>query len=75
MYRHGRVNEMTQQAGRIVSALFGMYTAHPEQLPPEWRSGDVSAHGTVRRVADFIAGMTDRYAIDDHQRILGLKDK
>jgi dGTPase len=73
MYRHGRVNEMTEEARRIVSELFAMYTAHPEYLPPEWRASDSeqTAGENARRLADFIAGMTDRYAINDHQKFIG----
>ena len=76
MYRHARVNKMTAEARRVVSGLFEMYTAHPECLPPEWRDGGASAGTSVapRRLADFIAGMTDRFAIEDHRRLLELKD-
>ncbi|MDA1101581.1 MAG: deoxyguanosinetriphosphate triphosphohydrolase [Proteobacteria bacterium] len=65
MYRHPRVNRMTEKAGRVVSDLFGLYTAQPEQLPVT-RGDDMP--DTPRRVADFIAGMTDRFALEEHRR-------
>ena len=65
MYRHPRVNRMTEKAGRVVSDLFGLYTAQPALLPAA-RGDDVP--DTPRRVADFIAGMTDRFALEEHRR-------
>ncbi|NQV58468.1 MAG: deoxyguanosinetriphosphate triphosphohydrolase [Alphaproteobacteria bacterium] len=68
MYRHPRVNRMSEKAGRVVSDLFGLYTAQPEQLPAA-RSAEMP--DTPRRVADFIAGMTDRFALEEHRRHFG----
>ncbi len=68
MYRHPRVNRMTEKAGRVVSDLFGLYTAQPERLPVA-RGTDMP--DTPRRVADFIAGMTDRFALEAHRRHFG----
>jgi dGTPase len=65
MYRHPRVNRMTEKAARVVSDLFGLYTAQPEQLPAARGAG---MPDTPRRVADFIAGMTDRFALEEHRR-------
>ena len=73
MYRHPRVNEMTDRAKRVVRDLFALYTAQPDRLPPEWQAqtdGQGTAR-TARRVADFIAGMTDRFALTDHRRHFG----
>jgi dGTPase len=70
MYRHPRVNRMTEKAGRVVRDLFGLYTAQPEHLPRQ-RSGPIA--DTPRRVADFIAGMTDRFALEEHKRYFGEK--
>jgi dGTPase len=76
MYRHERVNEMTGEARRVVGALFERLLAEPACLPPEWR---VRAEGpetpaTARLVADFIAGMTDRFAFAEHERLFGPSD-
>jgi dGTPase len=68
MYRHPRVNKMTEKAGRVVSDLFGLYTAQPEHLP---RIRGAHHPDTPRRVADFIAGMTDRFALEEHRRHFG----
>ena len=65
MYRHPRVNRMTEKAGRVVSDLFGLYMAKPQHLGAA-RGGDT--RDTPRRVADFIAGMTDRFALEEHCR-------
>jgi dGTPase len=70
MYRHPRVNRMTEKAGRVVRDLFGLYTAQPEHLPRQ-RGGPNA--DTPRRVADFIAGMTDRFALEEHKRHFGEK--
>ena len=74
MYRHWRVNRMTSKARRVVAELFRLYVAEPEILPPEWRA---QADGpgtprTARRVADFIAGMTDRFALEEHRRLFDM---
>ncbi|MBT3533937.1 MAG: deoxyguanosinetriphosphate triphosphohydrolase [Rhodospirillaceae bacterium] len=68
MYRHPKVNRMTQKARRVVSDLFGLYTAQPDHLPRIRGSHDPD---TPRRVADFIAGMTDRFALEEHRRHFG----
>jgi dGTPase len=71
MYRHHRVNRMSSKARRVVRDLFGLYLAEPECLPREWR---VLAAGpdnpqTARVAADYLAGMTDRFALDEHHRL------
>ncbi|HSE77814.1 MAG TPA: deoxyguanosinetriphosphate triphosphohydrolase [Alphaproteobacteria bacterium] len=73
MYRHERVNQERENARRVVGALFAAYLERPERLPQEWR---VRAEGprtprTARLVADYIAGMTDRFAFQDHARVFG----
>ena len=68
MYRHPRVNRMTERAGRVVRDLFGLYTAQPEHLP---RHRGPNPPDTPRRVAVFIAGMTDRFALEEHRRHFG----
>ena len=71
MYRHPRVAVIRQRAAQIVRDLFGRFTTEPAAMPGEW-SRDCSAmeEGRLaRRVADYIAGMTDSYARDEHARL------
>lgn len=72
MYRHYRVNRMTSKARRIVCDLFGTFLEEPGLLPPDWQHYCHGAHTphTARCVADYIAGMTDRFALDEHKRLL-----
>ncbi|MBX3447223.1 MAG: deoxyguanosinetriphosphate triphosphohydrolase [Parvibaculaceae bacterium] len=76
MYRHYRVNRSMSKAKRIVQDLFGLLHESPDQLPPEWQQSCDGAQGlkTARRVCDFIAGMTDKFAIEEHQRLFDLHD-
>lgn len=71
MYRHPRINRIMAGAQRIVRDLYGCYATRPQALPEEWRSRFASAEdaGQPRAVADFVAGMTDRYAIGEHRRL------
>jgi dGTPase len=71
MYRHARVMHVMDQAAGVVRDLFARYTAQPADLPAEWREGLDGAAEPVRarRIADFIAGMTDRYALAEHARL------
>jgi dGTPase len=71
MYRHYRVNRMASKARRIVQELFRLLLAEPECLPTEWRQAAAGAGttATARLVADYIAGMTDRFALDEHRRL------
>jgi dGTPase len=71
MYRHYRVNRMASKARRVVAELFTLFMAEPDCLPTEWRhSADhVDAAQRARIVADYIAGMTDRFALDEHRRL------
>jgi dGTPase len=71
MYRHWRVNRSRSQAKRILKDLFEVFTAEPETLPPAWQPADDDPTRTARRVCDYIAGMTDDYAIDEHKRLFG----
>jgi dGTPase len=70
MYRHPRVMRIMDAAQGIVRDLFRHFIDAPAAMPPEWAhdlgAGDLA--GRARRVADFIAGMTDRYALVEHAR-------
>ncbi|MEX2128738.1 MAG: deoxyguanosinetriphosphate triphosphohydrolase [Xanthobacteraceae bacterium] len=70
MYRHERVINVMDDAKRVVRELFGHYMQGPENLPPEWgrELGSRDSAERARRVADFIAGMTDRFALAEHAR-------
>lgn len=76
MYRHYRVNRSMSKARRIVCDLFGLLHHEPDQLPLEWQKGCDGPKGfkTARRVCDFIAGMTDKFAIEEHARLFDLHD-
>jgi dGTPase len=71
MYRHPRVMAVMNDAEQILSDLFVRYQEMPEVLPPEWRRSDGKDAETerARRIGNFIAGMTDRFAITEHQRL------
>jgi len=70
MYRHDRVMTVMRDAAQIVNDLFARYRETPGNLPAEWVSeGDQDDTSRVRRIGDFIAGMTDRYAMTEHQRL------
>ena len=71
MYRHPRVNAMTDRARLVVADLFAWHLADPDRLPADWRPGADGAGGrqTARLVADYIAGMTDKFALEIHQRM------
>ncbi len=67
LYRHYRVSRMSSKARRVVTELFQAFLAEPGLLPPEFQ---VRAQtDTPRAIADYIAGMTDRYAIVEHRRL------
>lgn len=70
MYRHYRVNRMSSKARRVVRELFQLFLAEPECLPGEWRAlAGGSAPENARIVADYLALMTDRFALDEHRRL------
>ncbi len=74
MYRHYRVNRMTSKARRVVRELFMILLAEPECLPAEWQEKmlGLDEKPRARIVSDYIAGMTDRYALDEHRRLFDL---
>ena len=67
MYRHPEVRKVRERADAIVRRLFSAYLADPSLMPPEWAAKATGAR--ARAVADYIAGMTDRFAIAEHARL------
>ena len=74
MYRHYRVNRTRSQARRILADMFRLFMAEPDVLPTEWneRVHGLDDTGRARHVCDYIAGMTDRFAIEEHRRLFSL---
>lgn len=72
LYRHYRVARMSAKATRIITDLFGAFVDDARLLPPEHQAHE-SASG-ARAVADYIAGMTDRYAMREHRRIFAVEE-
>ena len=76
MYRHWRVNRMTAKARRLTEHLFSLLVEDLSLLPDEWRGqagpGAADPQRAARTVADYIAGMTDRFAVDEHKRLTDL---
>jgi len=74
MYRHWKVNRTRSQARRMLAQVFELYMAEPEVMPAEWhrRAEGRDQAGRARVVCDYIAGMTDRFAIEDHRRLFHL---
>jgi len=74
MYRHWRVNRTRSQARRILAEMFSLFLAEPDVLPSEWfaRSQNRDEAGHARVVCDYIAGMTDRFAIEEHRKLFQL---
>ena len=68
LYQHFQVLRMTRKAARIVSDLFLAFASDPRLLPPQYLAAD----DQPRRIADYIAGMTDRYAIREHRRMFAV---
>lgn len=71
MYRHYKVNRMASKARRVVAQLFEFFVAEPECLPTQWQALATKAgtQQTAETVADYIAGMTDRFALEEHARM------
>jgi dGTPase len=67
LYRHYRVMRMGNKARRVISGLFEAFTEDPQLLPPDYVAADPAEQ--PRRVAHYIAGMTDRYALKEYQRL------
>lgn len=84
LYRHYQVNRMTSKARRIIAELFHAFFTHADLLPPDYQiqhdgktvilPEDLQRH-QARQVADYIAGMTDRYAMREHRRLFQVEER
>jgi dGTPase len=72
LYRHYQVMRMTAKARRIIGDLFKVFMEDPRLLPPQFNSPAESDR--ARSVSDYIAGMTDRYAIREHRRLFAVEE-
>jgi dGTPase len=74
MYRHWRVNRMTAKARRLTDHLFGLLHDDASTLPDEWRgrAGEGDSKRAALTVSDYIAGMTDRFAVEEYRRLTDL---
>ncbi|MEE9453297.1 MAG: deoxyguanosinetriphosphate triphosphohydrolase [Paracoccaceae bacterium] len=76
MYRHWSVRRMRRKAAHIVTEIFEIFMDDPGMLPPEWPAltmGDKTARARV--IADYIAGMTDRFALQEHAKLTDMNLK
>ena len=73
MYRHDKVNQMSDRGRQVIAEIFQLYLHEPQRMPEEWRETVLGSDpATIPRLAcDFIAGMTDRYALSEHERLFG----
>ena len=71
MYRHWRVNRQIGKAKRVSQVLFQLLHGGPQMLPDEWRrrDGEPGSQGCALLVCDYMAGMTDRFALEEHKRL------
>jgi dGTPase len=67
LYRHAQVKQSTERARQVVAELFAAYVQRPTEMPAE----HAAQPQRERAVADYIAGMTDRFALREHQRLTG----
>lgn len=80
LYRHYQVNRMTSKARRIIRELFEAFMLEPRLLPPDYQTGVRDGADAARlleqarKVADYIAGMTDRYAMREHRRLFTIEE-
>ena len=74
LYHHYQVNRMTSKARRIVTDCFDIFTAGPELLPLDYQTSGGDLDAQARKVADYIAGMTDRYAMREYRRLFAVDE-
>ena len=72
LYQHYRVNRMSSKARRIIKALFEAFMGDPKLLPPQYQ--DKAQQDQARTIADYIAGMTDRYAIKEYRHLFSVEE-
>ncbi len=72
LYQHYRVNRMSGKARRIIKALFDAFMDDPKLLPPQYQ--DKARQDQARAIADYIAGMTDRYAMKEYRRLFSVEE-
>lgn len=74
MYRHSEVNRSMSKARRVVSDLFNLFYDEPDLLPEEWQGlcDKPGSEATARIICDYIAGMTDRFALEEHKTLFNL---
>ncbi len=81
MYRHYRVNRESSKCKRVVRALFDLFMEEPNCLPTQWQvdlqtvDGGINKTAHARLVADYIAGMTDRFALAEYGRLFDMDTK
>ncbi|MGB0749669.1 MAG: deoxyguanosinetriphosphate triphosphohydrolase, partial [Magnetospiraceae bacterium] len=75
MYSHYKLNRMTSKARRVVRDLFTLLMAEPNCLPTAWRrqAGAAQSAETALAVTDYIAGITDRFALDEHKKLFDVQ--
>ncbi len=74
LYQHYQVNRMTSKARRIITDLFGIFISGPQLLPPDYQVQGSDPLEQARKVADYIAGMTDRYAMREYRRLFAVDE-
>ncbi len=68
MYQHYRVTRMSLKSQKVINELFQIYTEHPDTLPERYKE-EIEQNGLIRTVTDFIAGMTDRFALEEYRKL------
>ena len=71
LYQHYRVNRMSSKAQRIIKSLFDAFMENPKLLPPQYQ--EKAKQDRARTIADYIAGMTDRYAIKEYRHLFSVE--
>jgi dGTPase len=74
LYHHYRVTRMSDKAKRFIKELFNVYVERPQGLPPQIQKR-VALYGVKKVVCDYIAGMTDRYALDEYKKLFDPYEK
>ena len=74
LYQHYLVNRMTSKARRIVTDLFAIFMSEPQLLPDDYQLAGDDKNAQARKVADYIAGMTDRYAMREYRRLFAVDE-